>query len=172
MEPDVIKQKLCDYLVEHLKAEEPREARRRRNGTSSLNLGLAFCLCPLKVDFNELYAKKKSETFSEMLTRLVEESGETTFEIYNRANVDRQLFSKIKRNAHYKPAKDTAIAFALALRLDLDKTKDFLAAAGYALSNSSKRDVIIAFFIEHEIFDISVLDDCLNEYEEPVLFSR
>ena len=116
--------------------------------------------------------KDADETFSEMLTRLVAESGEKNSAIYNRAQIDRQLFSRIKNNKYYQPSKDTAVALALALKLDFVKAKNFLAAAGYALTNSSKRDMIIAFFLENKIFDTMLLNDCLYEYEQPVLFGR
>lgn len=119
----------------------------------------------------EKVAKNRGETFSEMLTRLAEESGEKNSAIYTRANIDRQLFSKIKKNKDYQPSKDTAVALALALKLDFAKAKDFLAAAGYALTNST-RDLIISFFMENKIFDTFLLDDCLAEYEQACLFGR
>ncbi len=119
----------------------------------------------------EKVAKNEGETFSEMLTRLAEESGEKNSVIYTRANIDRQLFSKIKKNKDYQPSKDTAVALALALKLDFANAKDFLAAAGYALTNST-RDLIISFFMENKIFDTFLLDDCLAEYKQACLFGR
>ena len=105
------------------------------------------------------------------MTRLVEESGEKNSAIYNRAQIDRQLFSRIKKNKNYQPGKDTAVALALALKLDFDKAKDFLASAGFTLTKS-KRDLIISFFIENKIFDVAELNDYLYEYNQPVLFGR
>ena len=119
----------------------------------------------------EKVAKNDGETFSEMLLRLVKESGEKNSASYTRANIDRQLFSKIKKNKDYQPGKDTVVALALALKLDFDKAKDFLAAAGYALTNST-RDLIISFFMENKIFDTFLLDDCLAEYKQACLFGR
>jgi hypothetical protein len=79
-------------------------------------------------------------------------------EVYKKANVDRKLFSKIRSNKDYKPSKVTAIAFALALELNLDETKDLIGRAGFALTHSSKFDVIVEYFIEqgnHNVFEIN-----------------
>ena len=67
--------------------------------------------------------------------------------IYKKANVDRKLFSKIRNNMDYKPSKTTALAFAFALELDVAETKDFIGRAGFALSHSSKFDVIVEYFL-------------------------
>ena len=105
------------------------------------------------------------------MMRLVEESGEKNSAVYKRAQIDRRLFSRIKLNKNYQPSKDTAVALALALKLNVDTAKNFLAAAGYTLTKS-KRDLIITFFIENEIFDTALLNDYLYEYKQPILFSR
>ena len=122
--------------------------------------------------FDKLFASKADETFSEMLLRLINDSGEKPATIYKRADIDRQIFSRIKQNKDYQPSKDTAISFAFALRLDLAKTNKLLEAAGYALTNSSKRDVIISFFIEKEEFDLNYLNEMLYDYGQPVLLKR
>ena len=125
-----------------------------------------------KVKLEKIFEEEKeSETFSEMMTRLVEESGEKNSAIYNRARISHQFFYRIKRDREYQPSKDTAVVLALALKLDFDKAKDFLAAAGYTLSKS-KRDLIIRFFIENKIFDVDELNDYLHEYNQTLLHGR
>ena len=164
MDNNEIKQKLDSYLAENFVEEEFLAEEK----FPCAAFGYSVCA---KINFDKIFEKNEGETFSEMMTRLVEESGEKNSAVYNRAQIDRQLFSKIKKNKDYQPSKDTAVALAIALKLDFDKAKEFLATAGYTLSKS-KRDLIITFFIENKIFDTALLNDYLYEYEQPVLFGR
>ena len=123
---------------------------------------------PKERTLDELVNQVK-ETWQENLFRLIDEKGYTDTEVYKRANVDRKLFSKIRSNPSYQPKKSTAIAFALAMKLNLDETKDFLARAGYALSPSSKADLIVEYFIDNEEFDIYTINLALFDHEQPLL---
>ena len=109
------------------------------------------------------------ETWQESLFRLIDEKGYKDTEVYKRANVDRKLFSKIRSNAGYQPKKITAVAFALALRLSLDETKDFLGRAGYALSPGSRFDLIIEYFIGQEVYETYTINLALFEHKQPLL---
>ena len=113
--------------------------------------------------------KNISETWSESLLRMITEKGYSDVEVYRRANVDRKLFSKIRSNKDYKPKKSTAVAFALALKLNLDETKDFIGRAGYAFSPSSKFDLIVEYFIENEVYEFMTINMALFEHNEPLL---
>lgn len=108
------------------------------------------------------------ETFSQRLLRMIKERGMTEADAYKKAYVDRRHFSKIKKDEFYTPNKKTVLAFAIALELTLDETKDLLRSAGYALSRSSKFDIIIVYFLENKIYDMFEINDVLFAYEQPI----
>ena len=108
------------------------------------------------------------ETFSQRLLRMIDERGMTDSEAYNRAYVDRRHFSKIRKDPNYTPAKKTVLAFAIALELSMDETKDLLNCAGFALSRSSKTDIIVAYFLQNKIYDMFEINEVLYDYGQPI----
>lgn len=108
-----------------------------------------------------------ADTFQQYLLYLIENKGLTNAEVYKRAIITKQLFSKIKLNPDYHPDKATAMRLCIGARLNLDETKDLLARAGYALSPCDKRDIIFSFFIENGVFDMIEIDIALEEHGLP-----
>ena len=108
------------------------------------------------------------ETFSQRLLRMIDERGMTDSETYTKAYVDRRHFSKNRKDVNYVPNKKTVLAFTIALELSLDEAKDLLASAGFALSRSSKTDIIVAYFLQNKIYDMFEINDVLDAYGQPV----
>ena len=107
--------------------------------------------------------------FTETLLKLIDKSGKKDSAIYKKANLSKQHFSKIRNNLDYRPNKSTAIALALALELNLEETNDLIGRAGFTLSNSTKFDVIIRYFIEQKKYNIVEINLALWEFDQSLL---
>ena len=106
---------------------------------------------------------RKEETFQQMLFRLIKERHLNEVEVYKKANQDKRLFSKIRADVNYQPKRKTVMAFALALELNLDETRDLLSRAGYAFSPSSSFDMVIRYFIEEGSYNIYEIECVLYD---------
>ncbi|MBO7364211.1 MAG: macro domain-containing protein [Lachnospiraceae bacterium] len=112
---------------------------------------------------------RAGETFQQRLFRLIDERGMDDVTVYKRANIDRKVFSRIRCNKDYRPRKKTAVAFAIALKLDMPSMVDLLSRAEIAFSPSSKFDLIISYFVTRGIYDIFEINAALFRYGQPIL---
>ena len=113
--------------------------------------------------------EQHEKTFSEYLLDLLKERDGKDSEVYKRAEVSKQLFSKILNNPDYQPTKSTVIQLALGLELDLAQTQKFLGKAGYALTRSSKADLVIQYYIERKIYNVAFINEALDDCGLPLL---
>ncbi|MBQ2891842.1 MAG: UvrD-helicase domain-containing protein [Bacilli bacterium] len=109
-------------------------------------------------------------TFQQALFHHIDYKQMDEVEVYNRAHVDRRLFSKIRSDVNFKPSRKTAICLCFGLMLDFDETIDLLEKAGFTLSHSSKGDIIISYFISKADYDLQTVNNVLYEYGEPILY--
>lgn len=104
-----------------------------------------------------------SSSWQEALFALIDSKGLNDVDVYKNAGLTKQTFSKIRSNSEYHPDKDTAIRLCVGLQLNLDETLDLLGKAGYTLSLSIKRDLVVRYYIENHIYDIYEIDCVLEE---------
>ena len=116
--------------------------------------------------------KQEDAGFTEKLLQLIDQTGRKDSEIYKKANITKQHFSKIRNNPDYKPTKATALALAIALELDIHATRDLIGRAGYALTNASKFDLIIRYYIEIRNYNIVEINMALYDFDQPLLGSQ
>ena len=106
---------------------------------------------------------KDDKLFQTLLFRYIDRTKLKDSDIYNRVNMDRRLFSKL-RNLEYHPSKETIILLGLALELNIDELEDFLKSASYSLPTNNEYDLIIRFCFINKIYDVIEVNDMLDDY--------
>ena len=166
---------VASYIDEHyVELHKPRSHRRERpfreevleNCMAMPSCAECVPMAPLSL---EDMLKQEDCGFTDRLIQLLNQSGKKNSEVYKRAGISKQLFSKIISNPHYQPTKPTAIALAIGLELDYEGTQDLIGHAGFTLTNSSKFDLIIRYAIEHKIYNVVEIDLILFKYDQLLL---
>lgn len=162
-------------FADYSAAYEIRTTRRRRDKAPRAPRSAAVEALPCNtiaepkaVSLEEML-RQADAGFTETLMKLIDQSGKKDSQVYKRASISKQHFSKIRSNPNYKPTKATALALAIALELNLEETKDLIGRAGYALTNSSKFDLIIRYFIEQRNYNIVEINIALYEFDQNLL---
>ena len=107
--------------------------------------------------------------FSDYLLTLIKRKNLSEVEVYKSAHLDRRVFSKIRNEKTYMPAKKTVLAIAFGMKLDFKETNTLLARAGYFLSDARKEDVIAAYFLDNQIYDLFLINEVLDYYNCPTI---
>ena len=113
--------------------------------------------------------RQNEPSFSDYLKDLLKERGYKAADVYKRAEISRQLFSRIINTEDYRPTKDTVIQLALGMQLDLPQTQKLLEKAGYLLTRNSKTDLAIQYFIERKIYNVTLINAALDDCGVPLL---
>jgi hypothetical protein len=150
---------LEEHEARYMKAQEQEEAPESKllSGTICSNASL-----------DDQFAHMGG-TFQEKLFEMIEYRGLTNVEVYTRANLDRKHFSKIQCNVNYHPSKKTAMALCIALKLDLEESRDLLARAEWAFSPNRKLDLIVMNAIVNHEYNINQVNAILFEYGQECL---
>ena len=166
---------LDEHQVTELEQKEYTEGRdydsirRRRAAQQLLQNSIAQNTFQTNSEPLEQLLSKTGDTFQQRLFRLIDARGFDDVTVYKKANIDRKVFSKIRCKQDYKPTKKTAVAFAVALRLNMQEMTDLLACAGLAFSPGDKFDLIIAYCVQNGIYDIFEINAVLFQYGQPLL---
>ena len=113
---------------------------------------------------NYLNNELDKNNFQKILFELIDKTGKKDSDIYNKAFIDRRLFSKIRNDINYHPSKSTVISLGLALNLDINNFEKLLNSASYSLPKNNYFDLIIRFCINEKIYNIIDVNNYLNKY--------
>lgn len=163
-----MKEKLQEYLDLYLKIDECiEEDRCDRPFREEINFMGAF-KCASASSINTFINDNKEDSFQSVLFKYIDDSGLSDSEVYNKVNIDRRLFSKI-RNENYHPSKETVILLGIALELDEVNIEKLLKSASYSLPKNTVFDLIIRFCFKEKIYDINKINEFLFEHNCKVL---
>lgn len=165
-----IKEDLNRYLKENLTQEIRITSLPRMSRVISRSLSLDRSVDSLSDRNLDDLLKHVDDTFQQALFYYIDSKKLNEVEVYNSSHIDRRLFSKIRSDVNFKPSRKTAICLCFGLKLNLDETTDLLGKAGFHLSHSSKADLIVEYFIQKKIYDLTLLNQILDEYGESPLY--
>lgn len=148
-----IKKKLNKYLDEYLKVKIERRAKYfecEEMAGASIN--------------NYINDNKEEDTFQTKLFKLIDDRNLKDSDVYNKAYVDRRLFSKIRNDKNYHPSKETIILLGLSLELNESEIVELLESASYSLPMNTTFDLIIRFCFKEHIYNINTVNEFLYDH--------
>jgi len=113
---------------------------------------------------NYIKQNKKDNKFQKTLFHFIDRQNLKDSDVYNKVNIDRRLFSKIRNDYNYHPSKETIILLAIALELNEDELLDLLNSAEYSLPNNDIFNLIIRFCFKERIYNLNTINEFLYDY--------
>ena len=156
-----IKRKLDKYLDEYLNIE-----RHSLFLSDKMSMPLEEECLSSSIDINNYISNNKEEdTFQTKLFKLIDDRNLKDSDVYNKAYIDRRLFSKIRNDKNYHPSKETIILLGLSLELNESEIEKLLESASYSLPMNTTFDLIIRFCFKEGIYDINTVNEFLYDHE-------
>ena len=153
----ILKQYIKDNLNEHI------EVGRKSKMSSHIFYGECCKASEESID-NYIENEKVENTFQTKLFNYIDSKGLKDSDVYNKVNVDRRLFSKIRSDINYHPSKETVILLGIALKLSEEEIEDLLHKASYSLPKNNVYDLIIRFCFKEKIYDLDKVNEFLFDY--------
>ena len=107
---------------------------------------------------------KDDNKFQKLLFKYIDNKDLKDSDVYNKVNIDRRLFSKIRSDSNYHPSKETIILLAISLELNEDELIDLLNSASYSLPNNDVFNLIIKFCFKEGIYNLDTINEYLYQY--------
>lgn len=107
----------------------------------------------------------KYNDFQTMLFKMIDERNLKDSDVYNKVNIDRRLFSKIRSDKNYHPSKETIILLGLSLELSEEEITILLDSASYSLPKNNYFDLIIRFCFINKVYNINEVNELLYDYD-------
>lgn len=126
-----------------------------------------FNMNDIELFLNQQKTKSSQELIYEYIDRFfqIKNLSPKDSYIYNKANIDRRLFSKF-RYGNYHLSKNNLLKLCIALELDIQETNEVLGSAGYVLSTNQEFDLILRYFIINRDYNLSKINEQLYSMTE------
>lgn len=113
----------------------------------------------------------QAPTFKDILFGFINKKGfKKPSEVYNACFVKRDTFHAIKACKNLGVSRRTVMQLCFGLKLTYDEAVVLMASAGYAFAPNNLTDVIVEYYLKHQIYDIVDANISLYDSGADLLF--
>lgn len=156
-----MKEKLKQFIKENLIIEK---STKEKSFLGSRLMKSAYYECESANIDDYINNNKEENKFQTLLFKYIDERNLKDSDVYNKVNIDRRLFSKIRSDSSYHPSKETVILLGLSLELSEEEITNLLDSASYSLPKNNYFDLIIRFCFINKIYKIDEVNELLYDY--------